>query len=87
LKDYHARDKISSALAKIKRWQRAKLALIVGFVMLLAGLILMLACASWGEKVLLIGFVIFVAGLTCALLAALELEELRGGRVGVIIGA
>ena len=74
------------ALAKIKRWQRAKLALIVGFIMVIAGLILILACASWGEKVLLAGFVIFVAGLACALLAALELEELRGGRVGVIIG-
>jgi uncharacterized membrane protein len=86
LEDYHARDKISSALAKIKRWQRAKLALIVGFIMLLAGLILMLACANWGEKVLPVGFIIFVAGLACALLAALELEELRGGRVGVIIG-
>ena len=86
MEDYHARDKISSALARIKRWQRAKLALMVGFIMVIAGLILMLACASWGEKALLIGFVIFVAGLACALLAALELEELRGGRVGVIIG-
>ena len=86
MEDYQARDKTSSALAKIRRWQRAKLALIAGFIMLLAGLILMFACASWGEKVLLIGFVIFVAGLACALLAALELEELRGGRVGVIIG-
>ena len=86
MEDYHARDKTSSALAKMKRWQRAKLALVVGFIMLLAGLILMLACASWGEKVLLIGFIIFAAGLACALLAALELEELRGGRVGVIIG-
>jgi hypothetical protein len=46
LEDYHARDKTSSALAKIKRWQRAKLALIAGFIMLLAGLILILACAS-----------------------------------------
>jgi len=86
LKDYQARDETSSALAKIKRWQRAKLALIVGFIMVIAGLILMLACASWGEKVLPVGFVIFAAGLACALLAALELEELRGGRVGVIIG-
>jgi hypothetical protein len=37
------------ALAKIKRWQRAKLALIAGFIMVIAGLILMLACASWGQ--------------------------------------